>query len=177
MSQLQDDFGAACFRLRAELQTIHDEEQLWRLRLVQEGEKVLQPLKSNLTAHDARAITGITQSVTMPPNSNVADETAVSYDEKRQCCICKHTCHLSAVACACRPSKVVCLRHSKELCKCVSSRKYFLIWTPMAELQRLILVVLDRKRRIGEGGTAKVVTLVPVLPKQQEEHVLVVIDD
>jgi hypothetical protein len=47
----------------------------------------------------------------------------------------------------------------------------------MAELQRLILVVLDRKRRIGEGGTAKVVTLVPVLPKQQEEHVLVVIDD
>jgi [histone H3]-trimethyl-L-lysine4 demethylase len=38
-------------------------------------------------------------------------------DDERQCDFCKTTCFLSAVSCTCKPA-FVCLRHSKELCKC-----------------------------------------------------------
>lgn len=38
-------------------------------------------------------------------------------DDERQCDVCKTTCFLSAVTCACVKS-LVCLRHYSELCKC-----------------------------------------------------------
>ena len=39
-------------------------------------------------------------------------------DDERQCEACKTTCFLSAVTCSCHKSKLVCLRHFTELCKC-----------------------------------------------------------
>ncbi|XP_050314054.1 lysine-specific demethylase lid [Anthonomus grandis grandis] len=39
-------------------------------------------------------------------------------DDERQCEVCKTTCFLSAITCACSSSSLVCLRHYKNLCEC-----------------------------------------------------------
>lgn len=43
-------------------------------------------------------------------------------DDERQCVICKTTCFLSSVTCACRPDVLVCLYHVEDLCECPPSR-------------------------------------------------------
>lgn len=42
-------------------------------------------------------------------------------DDERQCDVCKTTCFLSAVTCTCT-SKLVCLKHVRNICKCPPSK-------------------------------------------------------
>ncbi|XP_017783034.1 PREDICTED: lysine-specific demethylase lid isoform X2 [Nicrophorus vespilloides] len=43
-------------------------------------------------------------------------------DDERQCEVCKTTCFMSALTCACTADVLVCLRHYASLCKCPPSR-------------------------------------------------------
>eukprot|EP01088_Endostelium_zonatum_P012840 TRINITY_DN2712_c0_g1_i1.p1 TRINITY_DN2712_c0_g1~~TRINITY_DN2712_c0_g1_i1.p1 ORF type:complete len:862 (-),score=166.80 TRINITY_DN2712_c0_g1_i1:63-2648(-) len=73
-------------------------------------------------------------------------------DENRQCAQCNFDCYLSAVCCsACGgegvvekgktvpigSGKVVCLRHSKNLCKCKPDKKVLLVLKTLNELEQL----------------------------------------
>lgn len=74
----------------------------------------------------------------LPPNNfAVIDQRASDYDELRDCDVCKHTCILSAFACSCNRQKVVCMRHSNQLCKCGPEKQYLLVWASYTDLQLL----------------------------------------
>uniref|UniRef100_A0A3T1CWC7 [histone H3]-trimethyl-L-lysine(4) demethylase n=1 Tax=Polyandrocarpa misakiensis TaxID=7723 RepID=A0A3T1CWC7_POLMI len=47
-------------------------------------------------------------------------------DDERQCCICKTTCFLSAIACECQPERFVCVNHINKLCDICSPSQYVL---------------------------------------------------
>ena len=76
---------------------------------------------------------GIVNQVAMP-----ADEDSESYDEKRQCHVCMHMCYISALVCSCDAKRVVCLRHFRDLCNCASSRKAFLYWHSIRDIEDMI---------------------------------------
>lgn len=44
-------------------------------------------------------------------------------DDERQCEVCKTTCFMSAMTCACTPDVLVCLRHYTSLCKCPPQKR------------------------------------------------------
>ena len=48
------------------------------------------------------------------------------YDDMRTCCVCKHICIFTAVACECDKSKVTCIRHYNSMCKCPKNKKFML---------------------------------------------------
>lgn len=51
---------------------------------------------------------------------------AANYDDMRACCICKHICIFSAVACECNKTRVSCTRHYTSMCKCPKEKKFLL---------------------------------------------------
>ncbi|XP_075774753.1 LOW QUALITY PROTEIN: lysine-specific demethylase 5C-like [Pelodiscus sinensis] len=59
-------------------------------------------------------------------------------DDERQCDKCKTTCFLSALACYDCPSRLVCLYHIHDLCKCPSSRQYLRYRYTLDELPAML---------------------------------------
>lgn len=51
---------------------------------------------------------------------------AANYDDMRCCCMCKHICIFSAVACECDKTKVSCTRHFNLMCRCPKDKKFLL---------------------------------------------------
>lgn len=47
-------------------------------------------------------------------------------DDERQCCVCKTTCFLSGIVCTCKPERLSCLYHAKELCSICPPNKFTL---------------------------------------------------
>jgi hypothetical protein len=69
----------------------------------------------------------ISATIKLPPNSfDAIDLVAADYDDMRRCCICKHICVFTAIACECNKTKVACIRHFQTLCKCSKKKKYAL---------------------------------------------------
>ncbi|XP_074917533.1 lysine-specific demethylase 5C-like, partial [Chelonoidis abingdonii] len=59
-------------------------------------------------------------------------------DDERQCDKCKTTCFLSALACYDCPTRLVCLYHIHDLCKCPSSRQYLRYRYTLDELPAML---------------------------------------
>ncbi|CAK9140612.1 unnamed protein product [Ilex paraguariensis] len=57
---------------------------------------------------------------------------------KRECSICLYDLHLSATGCACSPNTYSCLLHSKQLCSCAWSDRFFLFRHEINELNILV---------------------------------------
>ena len=77
---------------------------------------------------------GLNRAIRMPNNH---DERDGDFDERRQCVICKHMCHIAGVVCECNSQNIVCLRHHQELCSCPPQRKCFLFWYTMQDLSAM----------------------------------------
>ncbi|KAF5810523.1 putative transcription factor & chromatin remodeling JUMONJI family [Helianthus annuus] len=57
---------------------------------------------------------------------------------KRECGVCFYDLYLSAAGCACSPDKYSCLEHSKQICTCPWSSRFFLFRYEISELNLLI---------------------------------------
>lgn len=103
--------------------------------LLEELQRVVKEeisLRSQLRADGVR---DVSDQIKLPKNRlDQLDETSANYDDKRCCHGCKHVCFFSAVGCECSQSKVSCLRHSHFMCRCPTSRRYFMIWSTEADL-------------------------------------------
>eukprot|EP01034_Spumella_vulgaris_P021348 gene21348-27378_t len=74
--------------------------------------------------------------VNLPPNNfQLIDSNAANYDDMRACCVCKHICIFSAVACECNKTRVSCTRHYTAMCKCPREKKFLLAWESTADLR------------------------------------------
>ncbi|KAI3514574.1 hypothetical protein L1887_13109 [Cichorium endivia] len=65
-------------------------------------------------------------------------EEGISSLVKRECIVCFSDLYLSAVGCTCSPEKYSCLEHSKQLCTCPWSSRFFLLRHHIHELNLLI---------------------------------------
>jgi hypothetical protein len=69
-----------------------------------------------------KGIRSVANVVTLPDNDfEVLDKSAIIYDDKRTCCVCKVVCMFSAIVCECSTSRVACVRPACEssMCKCL----------------------------------------------------------
>lgn len=57
---------------------------------------------------------------------------------KKECIVCFYDLYLSAAGCSCSPDKYSCLEHSKQLCMCPWSSRFFLFRHDISELNLLI---------------------------------------
>ncbi|PWA82010.1 transcription factor jumonji (jmj) family protein / zinc finger (C5HC2 type) family protein [Artemisia annua] len=57
---------------------------------------------------------------------------------KRECFLCFSDLYLSAAGCSCSPDKYSCLEHSKQICTCPWSSRFFLYRSSIDELNLLI---------------------------------------
>lgn len=57
---------------------------------------------------------------------------------KRECFVCFYDLYLSAAGCPCSPEKYSCLEHSKQICTCPWSSRFFLYRDDIGELNLLI---------------------------------------
>jgi histone demethylase JARID1 len=120
-----------------DLTLIVKEEEFWRSQLTRQGLRV-----------DI-----VPQSKLLPNNLKEMDDASLDYDEKRVCLSCKHVCFLSAVACECSESKVVCLREVPLLCKCRMDQRYLMAWHSISDLWDMVRRVEEYlKARQGEMG-------------------------
>ena len=119
-------------QLRDEIRRLAHEDAILRPRLYRDGVK------------DLRA-------VVRPPRNDVDvfDKQASDYDDKRVCCVCKHTCFSSAVGCRCSQTRVCCLRHVAYMCRCPPSNKYLIEWEPEERHGAAIRAVEARLRTLG----------------------------
>lgn len=86
----------------------------------------------------------VSHQIVLPRNRlDRLDEESAEYDDKRLCHACKHVCFFSAVACECSQSKVSCLRHSHYMCRCLTKRKYLMVWSDTNELKSTLKRVRD----------------------------------
>ena len=69
---------------------------------------------------------------------DVINIAATTYDDKRICIACQHTCFLSAVGCECSKKDIVCLRHVAYSCQCPNSMKYMIEWESRDALEALL---------------------------------------
>lgn len=117
-----------------QIHNIHDRYVLIKelLALVEEDLYYRQAISTKDHVQDLSEIVKLARN-----NYAVIDKKAMDYDEMRVCCICKHICLLSAVACWCNSKRVTCMRHLRGLCKCSNSKKYILGWTSLKELIEL----------------------------------------
>ena len=112
---------ANCLSLLKELERLTKEELDARKQLIKTG------------------VRDVSNVIKLPKNKlNQLDDASADYDDKRLCYACKHVCFLSCVGCECSQSKVSCLRHSHSMCRCVTRRRYFMIWTPEKELSETL---------------------------------------
>ena len=107
-----------CKLLVAELERIINEEILQRQQLFKDG------------------VQDVSKLINLVPNKvDQLDEASANYDDKRLCHACKHICFFSCVACGCSNSKVSCLRHSHSMCRCITSKRYMMIWSTQKEME------------------------------------------
>ena len=89
---------------------------------------VVEDLKLRDAAY-ASGVRDISKLCTPPANkTDVINISATTYDDKRICIACQHTCFLSAVGCECSKKDIVCLRHVAYSCQCPNSMKYMIEW-------------------------------------------------
>ncbi|KAG5186074.1 hypothetical protein JKP88DRAFT_348135 [Tribonema minus] len=72
---------------------------------------------------------------------SVFDEISAQHDDRRMCHVCKHTCFMSAVVCACSQTRVACLRHWRGICDAGAPgphRAFFLLWLSADELNGMV---------------------------------------
>ncbi|CAL5425070.1 unnamed protein product [Camellia sinensis] len=72
-------------------------------------------------------------------NSSQSQEMEMDFDStsKRECVICLYDLHLSATSCPCSPDRYSCLKHSKQLCSCPWSARFFLFRYSITKLNVL----------------------------------------
>lgn len=73
-------------------------------------------------------------------NSSRAVKMESSFDAatERECSVCLFDLHLSAAGCQCSPERYTCLNHTKHLCLCSWSAKFFLFRYDINELNILV---------------------------------------
>ncbi|KAH9197842.1 hypothetical protein AeNC1_000209 [Aphanomyces euteiches] len=77
---------------------------------------------------------GIQEVIAMSKRDINLTDDEMGYDDKRQCTLCKHSLFFSGVACRCSKTKVACLRHAADMCRCPPSDKVFLQWFTVPEM-------------------------------------------
>ncbi|XP_072946087.1 lysine-specific demethylase 5 [Epargyreus clarus] len=85
-------------------------------------------------------------------------------DDSRQCQLCKTTCFLSCVTCACTPH-VACLRHSHELCACAPARHKLRYRYTLDELPAMLDQLKRKSEQFREWAEAVQNALDPDTPK------------
>ena len=99
---------------------------------------VVEDLKLRDAAY-ASGVRDISKLCTPPANkTDVINIAATTYDDKRICIACQHTCFLSAVGCECSKKDIVCLRHVAYSCQCPNSMKYMIEWESRDALEALL---------------------------------------
>ena len=99
---------------------------------------VVEDLKLRDAAY-ASGVRDISKLCTPPANkTDVINIAATTYDDKRICIACQHTCFLSAVGCECSKKDIVCLRHIAYSCQCPNSMKYMIEWESRDALEALL---------------------------------------
>ncbi|ETM50315.1 hypothetical protein F442_05840 [Phytophthora nicotianae P10297] len=78
------------------------------------------------------------------------DERSMEVDDVRQCFRCKHNVFFSGVICSCNPSRLSCLRHTKEMCGCLMENRTLLQWVSTAELRYAIRRVQTKMRALKD---------------------------
>ena len=107
--EIKESSMASLRDLAIELRKVVDEELQYRLH------------------PSVKIIRDITSKVKLTPNNyKIIDPKARAYDDLRLCHICRGTCMFSAIACECNSTKVACLRHAHNICKCPKQKNYFL---------------------------------------------------
>ncbi|KAF6215261.1 hypothetical protein GE061_010013 [Apolygus lucorum] len=76
-------------------------------------------------------------------------------DDERQCCVCNTTVFLSAVACPCDYTRLVCLDHITKLCSCDSSN-YIMKYQLKLDILQNLLVVISSKLCGFDNWTSRV---------------------
>lgn len=76
------------------------------------------------------------------------DEQSMEVDDVRQCFLCKHNVFFSGVICSCAPTRLSCLRHTKEMCSCSMKHRTLLQWVSTAELRYAIRRVQMKMRSL-----------------------------
>ncbi|KAI8556170.1 hypothetical protein RHMOL_Rhmol05G0231000 [Rhododendron molle] len=76
-------------------------------------------------------------------NSSHAVKMESNFDatSERECSVCLFDLHLSAAGCRCSPDRYTCLNHTKQLCLCSWSAKFFLFRYDINELNILVEAV------------------------------------
>ncbi|KAG5549731.1 hypothetical protein RHGRI_014885 [Rhododendron griersonianum] len=76
-------------------------------------------------------------------NSSHAVKMESNFDatSERECSVCLFDLHLSAAGCRCSPDRYTCLNHTKHLCLCSWSAKFFLFRYDINELNILVEAV------------------------------------
>lgn len=119
---LPDHNVEGCRAVVTELRRLRDEELDMRKHLLSLGIQDFSP------------------SINLPQfKLEVIEASAAAYDDLRMCNECKHTCFMSAVSCTkCTTTKVVCLRHWRQLCRCPPSNLYFFFWMTADDINSIV---------------------------------------
>lgn len=75
-------------------------------------------------------------------------------DERLECSATGQICYLSAVICECKTKEVVAPLYHASLCKCPVSRKCFVFWHRMADLDSIIQHLRYRIHLV-QGGSPR----------------------
>lgn len=130
-----------CESLLRELERVIGEEISLRKRLFQSG------------------VRDVSKEISLPANRlDQLDEESANYDDKRLCYKCKHVCFFSCVACECSTSKVSCLRHSHDMCGCITRRKYMMIWSKEDEMENTLKKVSNHLQKLEHQKSLLVVS-------------------
>eukprot|EP01137_Pigoraptor_chileana_P023900 Opistho-2@90972 len=69
-------------------------------------------------------------------------------DDERECVVCRMASYWSCVACSCKPKRMACLDHAKELCPCAPANKTLLLRHSVAEMDALVAKLQSRADRV-----------------------------
>ncbi|XP_077241841.1 transcription factor jumonji (jmjC) domain-containing protein [Tasmannia lanceolata] len=139
-------FGAELYRLYHKPAVLSHEELLCVVAKGASDKKALPYLKEEMlrifnkekSCREKLWKNGTIKSSPMSPRKH---PEYVGTEEDPTCIICQQHLYLSAVACGCRPSALVCLEHWEHLCEC-NPRKYCLRYRhTLAELNDLVLML------------------------------------
>lgn len=73
------------------------------------------------------------------------------FDALRQCHVCRHLCYFSALVCSCSTARVVCMRHTSELCSCHKRENCALFWYTIQNLDEALEKVAAAAKALENG--------------------------